>query len=117
MLTTIRKIAQKNLFLRKLIGYHLASSGLFDKAILKYQLSETWQRRINDVLSCSDNQHIQRVPDAGKISNGKQVMHNGLKIFLGSYYGPEYSQMLFKNKGVHEPQEERVFNEVLKSLS
>jgi hypothetical protein len=43
-------------------------------------------------------------------------MHNGLKIFLGSYYGPEVAIMLQKNKGVHEPQEERVFQEILKLM-
>jgi hypothetical protein len=44
------------------------------------------------------------------------VMHNGLKIHLGSYYGPEVAQQLYANKGVHEPQEEYVFQEVLKEI-
>ena len=39
-------------------------------------------------------------------------MHNGLKIHLGSYYGPEGATQLIINKGVHEPQEEYVFQEV-----
>ncbi|HUR09949.1 MAG TPA: FkbM family methyltransferase [Flavitalea sp.] len=102
--------------MRKLIGYHIASSGLFDAYFKKYTLSPEWQRRVNDVMASSDNALIPRVNNAGQISAGKQVMHNGLKIYLGSYYGPEYARMLLMNKGVHEPQEERVFAEVLKSI-
>jgi hypothetical protein len=43
-------------------------------------------------------------------------MHNGIKIYLGSYYGPEFALIFLKSKGVHEPQEERVFGEVLKKI-
>jgi hypothetical protein len=116
MLKSIRSLLRKNLFLRKLVGYHLASSGLFDSVIRNYKLSETWERRIGDVLSAEDNRYIPRVPDAGMIKGGKQIMHNGLKIHLGSYYGPEYSKMLLLSKGVHEPQEERIFGEAIKTL-
>src|SRR5882724_1438238 len=116
MLQTIRRIGQKNPLIRNFLGYHLASSGLFDKVILNYKLSESWKKRIDEVLSSPDNDFIPRSENAGKIKNGKQTMHNGLKILLGSYYGPEYSQMLLLNKGVHEPQEERVFLEALKTI-
>lgn len=68
------------------------------------------------MLSSTDNDLIPKVQDAGKIKYGKQIMHNGLKINLGSYYGPEYSNMLMLSKGVHEPQEERIFGEVLNYL-
>lgn len=105
MLGTIRKIAQRNIFLRKLIGYHLASSGLFDNSIKNYHLSEAWLKRIKDVTDCEDNKFIPRDPNAGTIVKGKQILHNGLKVYLGSYYGPEYTKMLLLNKGVHEPQE------------
>ncbi|HEY4290077.1 MAG TPA: FkbM family methyltransferase [Puia sp.] len=117
MLHRIRKLAQKNRALRKFIGYHLASSGLFDGIIKNYRLSDAWEKRIADVLSSDDNKFIPKVPDAGSIKGGKQIMHNGLKIYLGSYYGPEYSRMLLLSKGVHEPQEERIFGESLKTLS
>jgi hypothetical protein len=43
-------------------------------------------------------------------------MHNGLKVYPLSYYGEHYYHLLQANKGVHEPQEERVFQEVLKAL-
>lgn len=116
MFAYIRNFAKKNLFLRKLIGYHFASSGLFDNVFRNYKMSPVWQKRIDHVLNSPDNRFIPRVAEAGEIKNGKQIMHNGLKIYLGSYYGPEYSKMLLLSKGVHEPQEERVFMEVLKSL-
>lgn len=116
MFAFVRKFAKKNLFLRKLIGYYAASSGLFDAFFVNYKITEDWKRRISDVLQSPDNLHIPRVPDAGQIRRGKQIMHNGIRIHLGSYYGPEYSRMLLLSKGVHEPQEERVFMEVLKCL-
>lgn len=116
MLQSIRGIAQKNLTLRKLIGYQLSSCGLFDNIIRNYRLSGDWLQRIEDVMRSADNAFIPRVKDAGAIRRGKQIMHNGLKINLGSYYGPEYSKMLEVSKGVHEPQEERVFAEVLKTI-
>jgi hypothetical protein len=116
MLQSIRNFAQKRLFIRKLIGYHLAGSGLFDRFIKNYRLTDSWKKRIDDVLQCDDNRYIPRVADAGKISRGRQIMHNGIKIYLGSYYGPEYSRMLLLSKGVHEPQEERVFGEAIGTL-
>jgi hypothetical protein len=116
MLGTLRKLFRKNLFIRKLVGYHLASSGLFDNYFRTYKVSPAWKKRIDHVLSSSDNDFIPRVKDAGKIISGRQILHNGIKVNLGSYYGPEYSRMLMMSKGVHEPQEERVFMEVLKTL-
>jgi hypothetical protein len=79
-------------------------------------VSPYWQSRINNVLSSSDNDFIPKVQNAGNISKGKQILHNGLKVHLGSYYGPEYAKMLLLTKGVHEPQEERVFGAVLETI-
>jgi hypothetical protein len=115
-LATIRHWVRTNFFLRKLVGYHLASSGLFDTYFRNYKVSPYWEGRINTVLSSSDNDFIFREKYAGNISKGKQVLHNGLKVHLGSYYGPEYAKMLLLTKGVHEPQEERVFGAVLKTM-
>src|SRR5262249_43542134 len=55
-------------------------------------------------------------PDGGKVLNGCQVMHNGLKVVVGSYYGKEATILFSRTKGVHEPQEERYFEEVLKLI-
>ena len=116
MYSQLRTAIRSNYILRKFFGYFLISTGLFDSYIKNYKLSDAWIKRIDNVLISKDNEYINRVKDAGKISNGVQKMHNGLKIYLGSYYGPEVAIMLQKNKGVHEPQEERVFQEVLKLI-
>ena len=43
-------------------------------------------------------------------------MHNGLKVLVGSFYGEETKVLFSKTKGVHEPQEERIFGSVLKLI-
>ena len=75
-----------------------------------------WQRRITIVRSSPDNAGIPRMKGAGRSNKGIMVMHNGIKIHEGSYYGVGMAQLLRENDGVHEPQEERVFAEVLKVL-
>lgn len=110
ILDNLRTLARKNHFLRQLIAYYIAPSGIFDKVILNKTLSSVWQKRLEDTLKCDDNVYIKRVKNAGSVIRGKQIMHNGIKIHLGSYYGPEVAIILKENKGVHEPQEERVFH-------
>lgn len=73
-----------------------------------------WRRRIDDVLSCPDNAHIPRVADAGKVENGLVTMHNGMQVSGMGYYGAGVLNMLIENQGVHEPQEERAFADILK---
>lgn len=102
--------------MRKFVAFSLAPSGLFDRIILKKKLSEIWETRLREAVECSDNDYLPRVAGAGMVKRGKQIMHNGLLINLGSYYGPEIARLLYENKGVHEPQEERVFAEVLKAI-
>jgi hypothetical protein len=75
-----------------------------------------WNERIEDVLSCPDNARLSRVSDAGKIVNGYQVMHNGLRVLVNGYYGDGITRMLMRNRGCHEPQEEVIFEEVLRRL-
>jgi len=116
VLTYLRSLTRKSPFLKKLIAYHVAPSGLFDKILLNRPLSDLWQQRLKETTDCPDNEFIPRVENAGAVTGGKQVLHNGLRIHLGSYYGPEVAQILKANRGVHEPQEERVFQEVIASL-
>lgn len=78
---------------------------------------ENWKIRTNDVLSSPDNHKIICADNAGTLSSdGLLVMHNGLKIKPLSYYGYPVLKMLLENKGIHEPQEEYAFQEVLKSM-
>lgn len=76
-----------------------------------------WRNRIDIVLSSPDNQDISRIKNAGKIIDSQLIMHNGIKVDPMSYYSFPLLQMMMENKGVHEPQEEKVFNQVLNSIS
>jgi FkbM family methyltransferase len=72
--------------------------------------------RIWLVQQSPDNNLITRVQGAGKVDGNYQIMHNGLRIKKDSYYGKGITKLLRENRGVHEPQEERVFQEVLKNM-
>jgi hypothetical protein len=88
----------------------------FHRRFARYTLTPYWKERIAMVKASSDNNRIKYVADAGKIYPDHQVAHNGLKITLGSYYDYGNTHLLVENRGVHEPQEEYAFEEVLKSL-
>ncbi|MBS1507547.1 MAG: hypothetical protein JSS79_12965 [Bacteroidetes bacterium] len=90
--------------------------GYYDQKLLDKKISINWDERIKDVVGCPDNSKIKRDGNAGEIRKGAQFMHNGIRITLGGYYGAEIAQMLVKNKGVHEPQEEYAFGLVLKDI-
>lgn len=79
----------------------------------KYRVSSYWQARIDKVRQSTDNNKIAHVADAGKIFDNYQLMHNGIRITLGSYYDYGNTHLLKENKGVHEPQEEYIFQQVL----
>ncbi|MBI4681229.1 MAG: hypothetical protein HY753_08545 [Nitrospirae bacterium] len=115
----------KNLFMKFHISFRTKNDQSREEGIdlalldLKYLLPDKrqwWERRINDVLSCPDNKFIPRVNNAGSIKDGFLVMHNGIKVLPLSYSGYPMLKMLIENKGVHEPQEERVFFEILKKM-
>ena len=46
-----------------------------------------------------------------------QIMHNGIRVLAGGYYGAWMQDLITRCKGVHEPQEEVVFAEIMKHLS
>ena len=94
----------------RLLSKYTQSNWFFlDNWLTPREYRQQCNKRILDALYCPDNAHIPRVPHAGRIENGCQIMHNGLKVSPGSYYGYFYRRMLLRNRGVHEPQEERVF--------
>jgi hypothetical protein len=98
----------------KSINYKLKS--IYHHFKWKYFLYVSWKNRINDVLNSEDNKYIPRINNAGCIQKGYQVMHNGIKVKKNGYYGNGITKMLRKNKGVHEPQEERVFAYILDKM-
>lgn len=73
----------------------------------------SWQERTTLALASSDNLLIPRHTNAGEVRGTAQVMHNGLLVPTDGYYGSENTELLRANRGVHEPQEERVFAAVL----
>lgn len=78
--------------------------------------SEVWKKRIKYAVDAPDNKDIPRVADAGQLKCGILTMHNGIRIHAGSYHGEKMRVLLSANKGVHEPQEEKIFQEVLKAM-
>ncbi len=76
-----------------------------------------WERRQRIALECQELQRIPRHPGAGTSRNGVLTMHNGLKVLSFSYYGEGMRLLIEAARGVHEPQEEYLFQEVLKCVS
>jgi FkbM family methyltransferase len=78
------------------------------------------ERRAEMTVSCRDCDHIPKVPDAGTVvpSDGGpiQIMHNGVRVVAGGYYGDWMTRIIERLHGHHEPQEEAVFHEILKHL-
>jgi FkbM family methyltransferase len=76
--------------------------------------------RADMTVSCRDCDPIPKVPDAGEVVSldGKavQIMHNGVKVIAGGYYGEWMTGIIQRLQGHHEPQEEVVFHEVLKHV-
>jgi FkbM family methyltransferase len=79
------------------------------------------QQRAEMTMACKDADYLPRVKDAGesRSENGidVQVMHNGLIVKKNGYQGKWQAEIIKKLRGVHEPQEEKVFFEVLKRIN
>lgn len=77
-------------------------------------------RRIAVTTRCTDAQAIPKRPDAGSTRFARpwpvQVMHNGVLVARDGYCGPWMTRIIERLEGHHEPQEERVFHEILASL-
>jgi len=74
--------------------------------------------RFREVISDPLNLLIERVPQAGVLEGNEVYLHNGNLVPVtgaGAYYG-QFSSLLVLNRGVHEPLEEYVFQELLKHL-
>lgn len=104
-------------WLYRLLLSVLSASGYFNfqfhRRFKKYAITPYWEKRIAIVKESQDNTRLIHVPDAGKVTDTYQLMHNGIKITLGSYYDYGNTHLLIENKGVHEPQEEFAFAKIL----
>jgi len=76
--------------------------------------------RVELTVSCNDCSTIPKVANAGAIERvGEQVvqiMHNGIPVLAGGYYGEWMSEIIHRLEGHHEPQEERVFHEIVERV-
>lgn len=76
------------------------------------------KRRVLIACRCRDCDYIPKVPGAGEVFEEGgvryQLMHNGVKVVEDCYCGRWMTEQIRLLDGHHEPQEEKVFNEVLK---
>jgi FkbM family methyltransferase len=76
--------------------------------------------RVLMTTSCRDCDSIPKVPEAGHVFDSSrgpyQLMHNGVKVVHGGYHGVWMAEIIHRLQGHHEPQEERVFHEILKHV-
>lgn len=76
--------------------------------------------RVALTVSCRDADAIPKVPHAGAVEqrDGEtvQLMHNGLRVVAGGYYGGWMQDVIERLGGHHEPQEEAAFHALLKLL-
>lgn len=74
-------------------------------------------RRVLMTTGCRDCDDLPKQADAGSIvrdAEGEfQIMHNGLQVVAGGYCGAWMTEIIRRLRGHHEPQEERVFHELL----
>ncbi len=87
------------------------------KMLLKAEAND-FAGRFREIISDPLNLLINRHALAGVVENNFIILHNGHRVPLSgpyAYYG-EFSEILIINRGVHEPLEEYVFQELLKVL-
>ena len=119
----IKSILNSNALTRNLImnpirnySIHKYFLSLLPLNELDKESKDVWLERIRKVKVSSDNAKINTISNSGKLKDGKLIMHNGIVIDPLSYYGAPVMRMLMENNAIHEPQEEYVFQEVLKSI-
>jgi FkbM family methyltransferase len=79
---------------------------------------DTFLRRASLTIRCRDAESIPKVANAGDVEmidrKPVQIMHNGLKVVYGGYYDDWMAAIIHGLRGHHEPQEEKVFYEILR---
>jgi len=79
------------------------------------------EERIRIATLCRGADVLPRVVNAGAVVREQdltqvQIMHNGIKVLAGGYYGAWMQDLITRCSGVHEPQEEVLFAEIMKHL-
>ena len=92
---------------------------LFTNILITTKYHPELMKRIIMTSKCRDADSISKVKYAGRIDDSGgiklQVMHNGLKVVEGCYYGEWMSEVIKRCRGHHEPQEEKAF-EIINNL-
>jgi FkbM family methyltransferase len=89
--------------------------------LFKWKKSDLqWTKRVKKTSRDKSSDHIPKVDNAGEVKlwNGAsvQIMHNGVRVLAGGYHGEGMKQIISNLRGHHEPQEEKVFYEILKRV-
>ncbi|MCW8917619.1 MAG: FkbM family methyltransferase [Gammaproteobacteria bacterium] len=83
-------------------------------------VSRTDAERILMTSKCRDCGDLPKVPGAGGVFSDAgrlwQRMFNGIEVLYGGYYGEWMAELIRQLDGHHEPQEERVFYEIVKRV-
>jgi len=84
-------------------------------------ISASERFRIEMTVSCKDAAKIPKAEGAGTVVNEHglpvQIMHNGIRVLAGGYYGAWIIEIIERLRGHHEPQEEAVFDAILRYIS
>lgn len=77
--------------------------------------------RANMTVRCRDTDAIAKVPDAGEVvqlpdGTDVQIMHNGVLVEAGGYFGDWMARIIKELRGHHEPQEEVAFDAVVRQV-
>jgi FkbM family methyltransferase len=91
---------------------------LIHQAPGRQEVNPEERKRIKMTLTCRDSDGTPKVQHAGQVitENGcdYQLMHNGIKVIHGDDRVAWMSEIIQGLKGHHEPQEEKVFHEIVK---
>ena len=100
------------------------ASPLYDPLRLETEVPVigTLEGRTLIAMRCRDADALPKVANAGAVirepdGTVAQIMHNGIKVPAGGYYGDWMQDLIARCQGHHEPQEEVLFTEVLRHLS
>lgn len=83
-------------------------------------LVRSLEDRIGMATRCRDADPVPKVAGAGALTTAAgqpiQTMHNGIQVVAGGYHGAWMTRLIELCRGHHEPQEERIFHEVVSRL-
>ncbi|MBJ7518234.1 MAG: FkbM family methyltransferase [Solirubrobacteraceae bacterium] len=90
------------------------------RAALAQTMNADEARRVALTVAARDTDRIPKVPGAGRVIEqggvATQIMHNGVRVEEGCYYGAWMTEIIHRLRGHHEPQEEWAFHCVVERL-